>query len=418
MDALDVLVGRQAIFDRDLAVVGYELLFRTLGSQGDPGRANNASESGDLLTAEVLLGSIIIGMDRLVGDKKVFCNASRGVLIGEVPIVLPPHRTVVEILESVVPDNEVLAGCRRLCEEGYTLALDDFSWFAGAEKLLEMASIVKIDLRSTKLADQVKLIERCRAFEVAIVAEKVETLDEFRRCQAMDFDYFQGYLLARPLTVSGRVLDPNRASRLRLSARLLDSECPMSEIEEIVRHDPAMVRQLLQLAGAGASGGMRRNIRTLREALVLVGWRRLQSWVSLLLVSDKIAPARHEAITMALMRARMCELAAGALDRSLVDSAFVTGLVSCFGILLGMPLDMVLESMPLHADIRKALLTGSGQLGMLVADVSDFLLGRPEAAIRCGISERALSVAAFNALTWAVDATSGMEAADKLSLAQ
>ncbi|HUO47722.1 MAG TPA: EAL domain-containing protein, partial [Acidimicrobiales bacterium] len=260
MAALDVVVGRQPIFDRDLAVMGYELLFRTLSSRTDLERANNTAEDGDLLTADVLFGSIVIGVDRLVGDRKVFCNASRGVLTGEIPIVLPPDRTVVEILESVVPDDEVLAGCRRLREEGYTLALDDFSWFAGAEPLLEIASIVKIDLRSTKLADQVKLIERCQPFDVTLVAEKVETVDEFRRCQAMGFDYFQGYLLSRPLAVSSRSLDPNRANRLRLAARLLDAECPVSEIEKIVRCDPAMVRQLLQLAGTGAAGGLRRNL--------------------------------------------------------------------------------------------------------------------------------------------------------------
>ena len=419
MAAVDVVVGRQPIFDRELTILGYELLFRTLGSRADPGQAIVVSDAaGDLLTAEALFGSIVIGVDRLVGDKLLFCNASRGVLTGEVPIVLPPDRTVVEILESVVLDDEVLAGCRRLHEDGYALALDDFSWFAGAEAFLELASIVKIDLRTTRVADQAKLIERCRPFDVTIVAEKVETVDEFRRCDAMGFDYFQGYLLARPLAVSGRALDPNRASRLRLSARLLDGECPVADIEEIVRCDPAMVRQLLQLAGTGAAGGMRRTVRTLREALVLVGWRRLQSWVSLLLVTDKLAPARQEAITVALTRARMCELAAGALDRSLVDSAFVAGLVSSFGTLLGMPLDMVLEPFPLHPDIRKAVLTGGGRLGMLVADVSDFLLGRPEAAIRCGIGERALSVAALDALTWAVEATSAMEAEADLPVAQ
>jgi c-di-GMP-related signal transduction protein len=415
----DVVIGRQPIFDRDLAVMGYELLFRTVGSRADPGRANHAVQAvGDLLTADVLFGSIVIGIDRLVGDKHLFCNASRGVLTGEIPIVLPPDRTVVEILESVVPDDDVLAGCRRLREEGFTLALDDFSWFEGAEPLLEMASIVKIDLRATKIADQVKLIERCRPFDVTIVAEKVETVDEFRRCQAMDFDYFQGYLLARPLAVSGRALDPNRANRLRLSARLLDAECPLSEIEEIVRCDPAMVRQLLQLASAGAAGGLRRNIRTLREALVLVGWRHLQSWVSLLLVTDKLAPARHEAITTALTRARMCELVARTFDRSLLESAFVAGLVSSFGSLLGLPLEEVLEPMSLHPDIRKAVLTGAGRLGTLIADVSDFLLGRPEAATRCGISEMALSDASLKALTWAVGATRAMEAEAQFSLAQ
>ena len=98
------------------------------------------------MTAQVLFNSVEIGIDRLAGDRLVFCNASRGVLVGDIPIVLPPERTVIEVLESVVIDDEVLEGCQRLLDQGFTLAMDDFTWFDGAERILEMASIVKVDL--------------------------------------------------------------------------------------------------------------------------------------------------------------------------------------------------------------------------------------------------------------------------------
>jgi len=347
-------------------------------------------------------------VDHLVGGKKIFCNASRGVITGAVPIVLPPERTVVEVLESVVVDDEVLAGCRRLRDEGFTLALDDFTWVAGAERLLELASIVKIDLRMTAGEDLVAAMEQCRRFDVELVAEKVETVEEFRHCETLGFDYFQGYLLARPLAVPGRTLDPGRIGRLRMSTRLLDRECSVAELDQIVRTDPAMTHQLLQLAGIGAAAGMRRTVQTVREALVLVGWRRLQSWLSLLLMTGGGETSQEE-ITTALTRARMCELASSTLDRSLAETAFTAGMLSCFDMLLGLPLETVLQSLPLDGDLRDAVLTGSGLLGRLVADVSDYLLGRPEEAVRSGLDDVVLSRAALEALRWAVEMTSALE---------
>ncbi len=410
MAVLDVLVGRQPIFDRDLSVIGYELLFRTLGAETADrgGTVDTGGSEGDRLTAEVLFSSVSIGVDHLVGNKKVFCNASRGVLTGKVPILLPPGRTVVEVLESVFPDDEVLAGCRRLRDEGFALALDDFTWTAGAEDLLELASIVKIDLRLTAAADLPDLMERCRRFDVALLAEKVETDDELRRCDALGFDYFQGYLLSRPLVVPGRALESGQLSRLRVAARLLDSECPVAELVEIVRSDPAMTHQILQLAGIGAASGMQRTVQTVHEALVLVGWRRLQSWVALLLMTAK-GRTSEEGITTALIRARMSELVAPAVDPSLADRAFTAGMLSCFGVLLGMPLETVLEALPLDDDLRDAVLTGTGTLGHLVADVTDYLLGQADDATRSGVDEAVLSAASLEALKWAVDITSGFD---------
>jgi len=405
--ALNVMVGRQPIFDRERSIFGYELLFRSLDG---PKAAESARTLGDQMTADVIFNSVSIGIDRLVGTKKLFCNASRGVLTGAVPVLLPPDQTVVEVLESVVPPDEIVPGCRRLRDEGFTLALDNVSVFADVESFIDLASFVKIDLRATDAADLPQLVERCRRFDVALVAEKVETDDDFSRCEALGFDYFQGYLLAQPCRVPGRALDSGRLAQLRIAARLLDSECPVSELEDIVRSDPVMTLQLLQLASIGAARGMRRTVRTVREALVLVGWRRLQAWVSLLLVCGK-GQASEEELTTALMRARMCELAAGAVDRGLSETAFTVGMLSTFDVLLQVPLEDVLRELPLDDDLRGALLEKEGPLGRLVADVTDFQLGRPQEAVRSGVADTVLSSAALEALIWSVEMTSTVSAA-------
>src|SRR5580704_18269671 len=156
----ELIVARQPIFNDRFDVVGYELLFRPTKHALSTGQPEDHLQ-GDLMTAQVLFNSIEIGVDRLAGDRLVFCNASRGVLVGDIPIVLPPERTVIEVLESVVIDDEVVEGCERLLDQGFTLALDDFTWFDGAERLLDMASIVKVDLMLVQPHELPALLERC-----------------------------------------------------------------------------------------------------------------------------------------------------------------------------------------------------------------------------------------------------------------
>jgi EAL and modified HD-GYP domain-containing signal transduction protein len=406
MGALDVMVGRQPIFDGDRRVFGYELLFRVLVG---PTAAQAAATHGDQMTADVIFNSVSIGIDRLVGDKTLFCNASRGVLSGDVPVLLPPDQTVVEVRPLVAPAAEVLSGCRRLRDEGFTLALDNVKEFAQVERFIEVATFVKIDLRATEPAHLPRLVEQCRRFDVALVAEKVETDEDVNGCQELGFEYFQGYLLAQPCRIPGRALDPGRLAQLRMGARLLDGECPVADLEDIIRRDPVMTLQLLQLASVGAGRGMRRTVRTVREALVLVGWRRLQSWVALLLICGKGRTSEEE-LTTALMRARMCELVAEAIEPALAETAFTAGMISSFDVLLQVPLDEVLRDLPLDDDLRRALLERDGPLGRLVADVEDFQLGRPDAATRSGLPDAVVSSSALDALLWSVELTASVAA--------
>ena len=247
----------------------------------------------------------------------------------------------------------------------------------------------------------------CRRFGVDVIAKNVDTPAGLGRCESLGFDYFQGNLLARPHAAPSGPLAPGRLAGLRVSARLLDAECPITVIEDIIRGDPAMSHQLLQLAGAGAAGGMRRTVRTLRQALVLVGWRRLQSWVALLLLADDGSTSEEE-IAIVLMRARMSELLAAAAGCR-PDSGYTAGLLSTLDIVLGMPVEKIIESLPLDAELRDAVVHGEGALGRLINDVGDYQLGRPELAHRSALSEDAVRAAAVEALTWTVGMTAVLD---------
>ena len=406
MAVIDVVVARQAIFDRSGDVYGYELLFRPI--QGGTGAGVRID--GDLMTSTVLFSTVSIGVERLVGAGYIFCNADRGLLTGAVPVALPPDRTVLEVLETVAVDDDVVAGCRRLVALGFRLALDDFTWREGAERLLELADIVKIDLRLVPPAELPALVARCRRYGVAMLAEKIETAEEFATCLALGFEYYQGYALERPRTVPGRAIDVSSPGRWRAAASLLAGDLEVGRLERILRTEPGMTYQLLQLAGIGANHGTRRKIRTLREALILLGSRRIRSWISLLLLVNSDSTPTEE-VTTALARARMSELLAELVLPELAGLAFTAGMLSALDVLLEMPIEDILQALPLDDELREAAFGDATPIGRLVRDVVDHLSARTDRPHRTAVAAQDFDLAASRALAWALEAAAAVSPA-------
>jgi c-di-GMP phosphodiesterase len=417
----DVLVGRQPIFDAKRDVWGYELVLRgpdQPGASGEPGDAgangSGANGSGDLLTSRVLFSSLQVGVDRFVGDKLMFCDVSEEVLAGDIALLLPPERTVLEVsthaLVGPASVSHAAEGCQRLVDEGYTLALDEFSWFEGAGDLLDLFCFVKVDPRRAGAPAVAEAVEYCRDHDVRVLAQSVDTEGELGQSEAVGAHLFQGYLLSTPQPVPGRVMDPSEFTKARLAAALLEPDAGVEQVEALVRADPALSLQLLHMAGIGACGGMRRTVSTVREALVLVGWRRLQAWVSMLLLSGGKGIS-EESMTTALVRARMCELLGWQIEGGRTEMAFTAGMLSGLDVLLGLPLADVLRDLPLADDVRGAVLHHEGPVGSLVADVIDYQLGRPDSATRAGLSDTSMQSACFDALAWGIEMTTGLDAA-------
>lgn len=406
MAVIEVVVERQPVFDAELDVVGYELLLRHIESAGAPPDLDD-----DVLpTVSVLFNAVSIGVTRLVGDRFVFCDADRSVLTDDVPIVLPPERTVLEVAPALAADDEVVAGCQRLVEAGFTIALDNVSDLGNCARLLEFAGVVKIDHASLGREQLVDLVHEVKGRGILALALGVASSDQLDAFRELGFDYFQGDLLSAPQVVPGRTLDASNLARLHQAARLVSQRCSAAELEAVVRAEPAMAYQLLQIAGVGADNGFRRPVRSIREALVLLGWRHLQSWISFLLESRRGSTSDEDAITT-LTRARMCELLAQRSCPELADVAFAAGMLSAFDLLLEMPLDDVLAALPLDEVLRDAVARHDTMVGRIVADVVDCQLGRAANATRSGFGELALSAAAIEALRWAIDASRRVEPA-------
>ena len=394
-----IMVGRQPIFDGKLDVYGYELLFRSPGG---------AALDADVMTADVLVrAGLDIGLENLVGSRMAFVNAPRAFLVGAQDVPLPPEQTVIEVLEDVAHDEEVLDGCRRLARAGYALALDDYVYQEGDEPLLELADIVKLDLLALPPDRLAEEAARCRPFDVKLVAEKVETAEQMAACQELGFHLFQGYLLSRPEVVERRGLDPNRLTCLQLIDKLCDPDMSAGEVERIVEQDAGLSYRFLRAAGSGAGRGLRRPVSSIREGVVLLGQRRLRSWVILMLLADAHGGSTEQ-LNIAMTRARMTELLAAVGAPKLRDSAFTVGLVSALDLLLGAPLHEIVEQLAVTDEIASALLDHTGPLGSILSDVLMWELGDAD-GLQSGLDPTVIEKSYLDALAWGTEVCSVLE---------
>jgi c-di-GMP-related signal transduction protein len=400
---MDALVDRQAIFDRERRVHGYELLFRSEAGQNE----FDGTEAG-LATRQVLANSLlVIGLDNLVGAKKAFVNFGRGPLLQGWHASLPHASTVIELLETVEPDDEVLEACRNLRAAGYQIALDDFVFRPGCERLLEVADLVKIEIQSLPRPEQKLLVRSCRARGLQTLAEKVETHEEFEWARQSGYDFFQGYFFARPVMVRGRQIPAAKVHCLRLLQEAQSPELDFERLEKLILEDVSLSYQLLRYVNSPMFA-LTSRIRSIRQALVFFGENELRKWIALATLARTAEDKPGELIRHSLVRARFCESVARMVDKSLEQFAFLTGLFSLLDALIDRPLEETLSGMCLAPEII-AVLSGQAPAGDLLAgvyqlarayEVADWLRVE-EIAQQLGIPVSSLGEAYCAAAGWA-----------------
>lgn len=357
-----VHVGRQPIFDQGLDVLGYELLFRA-GEE-----AFSAAQSGDMATTRVIINTFTeFGLDKLVGQKLAFVNVTRPFVVGTMPVPFTPDVAVLELLENIESDPDVLTGVQALRDEGYALALDDFVFEPGRVAFLPHVDYIKLDVLDVDPEVLTRRVERSREYPVKLVAERVETAEHMQLATDLGFDYFQGYFLLRPDVVSAHSVTPAHLTAIQLLAKLAEPNIGIAEIESVVRTDLALNYRVLRAANA-ASSGSRRQIDSIRDALVMLGMHKLRSWLLLMVLADA-GTGNDEQLSTAMTRARTCELLAQELRGIKPEAAFIAGLLSSLEMVLGLPMDVLLERMPLSDELTAALARGEGPLGELVQAV-------------------------------------------------
>jgi len=363
-------IALQPICDGDLKHVADELLYR------DSANASSASlTDAQAVEATARVCNIAfyeIGASQLVGDRKLYVNAPRDWLLR--PELLPPEpaRVVIEVLETVVGDEEVLASLRKIREMGFQVALDDFVLTDATRPLLDVAHIIKIDALE---AIDLVAIELYRARGLTLLAEKVEDMEAFERFKSLGFSLFQGYFYARAQVkdVPSGQRSNNRAALLHLLAELQRGEPRIRAIERIIAQDAALTFLLLRYANS-AMFHYRGAIKTLFQALQLLGLKRAGSLALTMLLANH-GPACMLLLSRALTRASMCERLAVEHGGD-GDAAFFVGILSMMGELLGQSLHELLHELRLSPEIEAALAERSGPLGQLLASVETFEAAR------------------------------------------
>lgn len=360
---MEVFVARQAIFDRRLKVYGYELLFRACRDCDTAGTADSAA------SLQVITNSFFsIGMERLLAGTRAFINFPQDLLADERAFSLPPAKTVIEILETVRPEPAVVEACRVLREKGYVLALDDFSHLQGWDRLANLVSIIKVDFRATTEAEQRALVQRYAGRGICMLAEKVETQEEFARACGMGYHYFQGYFFARPVIISRREIPGSKLGYLKILQEIHRPELELSALEVLIQREVSLASKLLRYINSSIFGWVN-PVHSIRQALALLGEQEIRNWVSLATLPTLASDKPDELIRTALLRARFAELLApwAGMGHRKAD-LFLVGLFSALDAMLGRPLAEILDEMRLGGEIAEALL-GTAQPDQLLASV-------------------------------------------------
>ena len=358
----DIFIGRQPIYNRQLEVLAYELLYRS-------NQENSAQFlDGDAATTEVIVNAFLeMGLEQLVGRYPAFINLSRAFIVGDRPLPFSHKRVVLEVLEDIEPDEELFAALRRLAAQGYIIALDDFVHRPQLEPLLEIAHIVKVDILGVEPDVLTERVARLRRDNLKLLAEKVETHEQFEHCKQLGFDYFQGYFFCRPNVIQRRVNPANRLVLLGLMAELQHPNTDLQKIEQLVAQDATLTYRLLRYVNSPCVA-MRRKIESLRRALVIIGSNTIKNWITLILLT-RLDNKPRELMVTALVRAKMCELLGAAHREQGLDRFFTVGLLSTLDAMLDKPLAELLEGLPLIDEIKAALLEYQGLLGNVLQQV-------------------------------------------------
>lgn len=358
----EIFVGRQPIYNRKLEVIGYELLYRS--------SLHNQAQflDGDQATGEVILNAFLeLGLENISGRYPAFINLSRSFLVGDQPLPFSHKRVVLEILEDIEPDAAVVDSLRRLAQSGYIIALDDFIYRPELEPLLEFAHIIKFDVLGVDPDVLTERVKQLKQRKVRLLAEKVETHEEFERCKQLGFDYFQGYFFCKPNIVRGRSRPVNRLVLMNLLSELQRPETDINKLEKLVAQDAALTYRLLRYVNSPCVA-IRRKVESLRRALVIIGANTIKNWITLILFT-RLDDKPRELMVTALVRARMCELLGAAHRHDGLDRFFTVGLLSAMDALMDQPMEEVLKELPLVEEVKAALRSRDGHLGHVLEQV-------------------------------------------------
>lgn len=366
---MDVFVARQPILNRHRRLFAYELLYRTGTSNIYPGGDGNSA------TLSLLASSFLsFGLDKIAHGYKVFINFTEEMLLRDIPSLFPHHQVVIEVLEDVRPTTELVAVCAKLVEEGYLLALDDFVYADKFIPLLQLARIIKVDFSLSTASQIEKLKVVAKHYHCRLLAEKIETYDEYVLASNMGFDYFQGYFFAKPEVVKKKEIASSHLISLQLIVEVNRPGFDIKRLEELIKQDVSISYKLLKYLNSAYYSRLQ-PVTSIRQAIAYLGERETRLFVSLIATTQISASKPEVLIRTSCIRARFLELIAKE-QRKEPDIYFLLGLLSLLDAMLDMPMQELMKQIPIAPEINHALINHEGELSLYLHLVETYEAGR------------------------------------------
>lgn len=352
---MDVFVARQPIFDRNKEIYAYELLFRSGQSNGFP------QIDGNVATTSLLSSSFFtVGIDKVGAGRKVFINFTEELIANNTPQLFSAHKLVVEILEDVNPGSDIVAACQKLKEQDYELALDDFVYSNSFDELLQIADIIKIDFRLTPVDTITEMLRTLSKFSCRLLAEKVETYEEFAQAVELGFDYFQGYFFSKPEVLKNKDVPSSKLGLLQLVSEVNSPGFDVKKLERIVAQDVSITYKLMNYINSAHFARVQ-PLSSIKQAISFIGERDFKLFVSLIATSKLAGDKPDELLRTAIVRANFLQL----LGREVGEDGselFLLGLFSCLDAMLDLNIENILKKMHLTKRITSALVDRGGDL--------------------------------------------------------
>ncbi|MDR1588686.1 MAG: HDOD domain-containing protein [Oscillospiraceae bacterium] len=399
---MSAYVARQPIFNGNLEIYGYELLFR------DEAESNQFTDvGGDAASSETIVNSFHdIGIERITDGKRAFVNFTEKLLLDKVATILPSKILVIEVLETILPTKEILAVCSELRTMGYLIALDDFILSPEYMPFIEVADIIKVDFMSSPMDEIEAFAKSIKTRPIRLLAEKIETYEIFEAAKRMGFRLFQGYFFSKPVIMKSRgVLGPLKVNCMRLIHLSIQPDVNFSKIADIIKQDTALSFLLLRVVNS-AFFGMRYKIKGIRQALAILGMTELKKWITIISMTRLKDNRPGELITIALIRARFLELAAPLAGiKSDAENLFMIGLMSLMDAIMDMPLADILQETSVSDEISETLLTRTGKRGDMLSMIIAYEYSEwdtaQELAGKCSLTMSKVSTLYIDSIEWA-----------------
>ena len=347
---MKVYTARQAILNRKERVVAYELLYR-----GGPENIFPNIDPHKATSKLIMRTHLNQGLSFITDDKPALINFPEESILNGLPLILPPDKVMIEILETVSPSDEVYQMCQTLYLQGYNLVLDDFIYNPEWNRFIKLVKLIKFDIQATPLEEIKPLIEKLSTIKkLKILAEKVETKEEFLQAKKLGFNFFQGYYFCKPEMSESNEIDASHPILLCLMQECMKTPSSVKNLANYFERDVALSFKLFKFINSGILP-LTQKITSIKNALIYLGEAETKKLI-LLFTTGILAKNKPKELTrITIIRAKFCELMASKNMPELAESAFMVGLFSLLDAILDQPLDKIINDLPLAPEVLEAL---------------------------------------------------------------